>query len=78
MPDGSRRGPWKDHQMIDHACPECGGEFGSVSHVTVGTDPKGYTPVFGGPVVLDIGRCNTCNISLERVDGGPWGRQSGQ
>jgi hypothetical protein len=38
--------------------------------VAVG-DSGGYQPVFGGPVVLDVGRCNQCNINLERVDGGP-------
>jgi hypothetical protein len=35
-----------------------------------------YTPVFGGRVVLDMVRCNNCNISFERVEGQPWERQA--
>ncbi len=60
----------------DDGCPECDGEFASVGQVTVGTNLQGYEPVFGkAPVAVDIGRCNNCNISFERVDGGPWRRQ---
>lgn len=56
--------------MIDHACPECVAEFGCVWHVTVGTGLKKYPPVFAGPVVVDIGRCESDNLTFERVDGG--------
>jgi hypothetical protein len=38
-------------------CPECGQDFESMWQVAVG-DSGGYQPVFGGPVVLDVGRCN--------------------
>jgi hypothetical protein len=64
--------------MVEERCPECGGEFESVWHVSVGTKTQGYTPVLGGPGVVEIGRCNTCNISFERLDAGPWHRQGGE
>jgi len=65
--------------MVEHSCPECGAELPTVWHVTVGTNLQGYTPVFGrAPVALDVGRCNNCNISFERIDGGPWCRQDSQ
>ena len=65
--------------MVEDACPECGGVFEVVWKVTVGTNMQGYTPVFGrSPVVVDAGRCNACNISYERIDGGPWSRQGSQ
>ena len=61
---------------MDHdACPECGGEFGPLWRVSVGTNMREYTPVFGGPVVLDIVRCKNCSISFERVEGQTWERQ---
>jgi hypothetical protein len=58
-------------------CPECGQDFESMWQVAVG-DSGEYQPVFGGPVVLDVVRCNNCNMNLERVDGGPWHRQGSQ
>lgn len=58
----------------EYACPNCGEEFDSVWHVTVG-DAGDYKPVFGGPVELGIGRCNTCNMSFERRNDGQWSRQ---
>ena len=59
--------------MVEEICPECGGDFETVWHVTFGTDLQGYKPVFGkAPVAVDMGRCNNCNINFESVDGGPW------
>lgn len=60
--------------MLEHRCPECDQDFASMWQVAIGV-AGGYTPVFGGPVVLDIGRCDTCNRSYERTAGGPWRRQ---
>ena len=74
----AHRVPWQDHPMVEAGCPECGGDFGALWQVTVGTDLKGYTPVFGGPVVLDMGRCNNCDMSFERIDAGPWRRQGSE
>jgi hypothetical protein len=59
------------------ACPECGQPFEPVGQVAIG-DPGGYQPVFGGPVVLDVGRCDNCNTNLERVNGGEWHRQGSE
>ena len=64
--------------MDDDACPECGGAFGSVWRVSVGTNMQEYTPVFGGSVVVDIVRCDGCNRSFERVEGRPWTRRAEQ
>lgn len=63
--------------MPDDVCPQCGREFESIWGVTVG-DAGGYKPVFGGPVVLDLGRCNNCNITFERTDAGPWRRPAAE
>ena len=60
--------------MVENRCPECDEDFASTWQVAIGTD-GGYTPVFGGPVVLEGGRCDTCNRSYEPTDGGPWRRQ---
>ena len=60
--------------MREFVCPECGQEFQATGRVAVG-DSGGYQPVFGEPVVLDIGRCDNCNVDLERVNGGAWHRQ---
>lgn len=83
--DGQRRGadagrialtPWQDRLMAEHACPECNADFATVWHVTVGTNPQGYEPVFGeAPVEVEMGRCARCNVDFQRVDGGPWHRQ---
>ena len=61
----------------EYECPECGAAFDSLWHVTVG-ESGGYKSVFGGPVALDMGRCNNCNIDFERTDGGSWRRQGGR
>jgi hypothetical protein len=61
--------------MVENGCPECGHEFDTVWQVAVGTNLQGYTPVFGGPVVVDIGRCNNCNTSFERIGDGTGHRQ---
>lgn len=62
--------------MAERCCPECGFDFETVWHVTVGTNPQGYEPVFGrAPVAFARGRCDKCNISFESVDGGAWRRQ---
>ena len=63
--------------MAEFACPECGQQVDPTCHVAVG-DSGGYRPVFGRPVVVDIGRCDNCNINLERMDGGAWRRQGSQ
>ena len=34
-----------------------------------------YTPVFGGPVVLDYGPCDTCQRDYQRTGAGPWRQQ---
>ena len=78
MPDARQRGEWHDDQMAEDACPDCGTDFGAVWQVKVGTNMRGYTPVFDGPVVADIGRCDNCNTSSERIDGGAWCRQGSQ
>jgi hypothetical protein len=62
-------------QLVDDSCPECGEELGAVWRVTVDTNMQEYTPVFGERAVLDIVRCNNCNISFERIEGGSWRRQ---
>jgi hypothetical protein len=65
--------------MVEESCPECGADFETVWHVTLGTNLQGYKPVFGkAPVAVDVGRCNNCNISFESLDGGPWHRQGDQ
>lgn len=65
--------------MAQAGCPECDVDFVAVWQVTVGTDPQGYKPVFGNvPVTVEAGRCNNCNMSFERVDGGPCRRQGDQ
>jgi hypothetical protein len=52
-------------------------DFVTTWHVTVGANLQGYEPVFGkAPVAIEVGRCNNCNTSFERIDGGPWRRQS--
>lgn len=58
-------------RLPEYACPGCGGEFAAVWQVTVGASDR-YEPVFGGPAALAIGRCEHCNTSYERRDGGPW------
>jgi hypothetical protein len=69
----------REHRQVDDdTCPECGGEFGPLWRVSVRTNMHEYTPVFGGPVVLDIARCNGCNVSFERAEGQPWRRQDEQ
>ena len=64
--------------MADDFCPECGEELGDVWCVTVNANMQEYTPVFGGRAVLDIVRCNSCNIRFERIEGGSWRRQDEQ
>jgi hypothetical protein len=64
----------REDDLVQFACPDCDDEFESVWDVTV-DDSGEYPPVFGGPVTLEIGRCNNGNNSFERVDGGPWRRQ---
>jgi hypothetical protein len=67
----------RPNEMPDVLCPNCAAEFAVVWHVTVGTNPQGYTPVFGkAPVAVEAGRCDSCNISFERIDGGAWRRQA--
>jgi hypothetical protein len=62
--------------MVEGGCPDCAVEFAMIWEVTVGSVLDGYTPVFGdAPVVVEVGRCDNCNISFERIDGGPWRRQ---
>jgi len=62
--------------MVEASCPECHVDFAAVWQVTVGTDPQDYEPVFGkAPVLVEAGRCNKCNTSFERIDGGPWRRE---
>jgi len=62
--------------MVEDCCPECHADVATVWHVTVGTDQQGYEPVFGKtPVEVDGGRCDNCNASFERIDGGPWHRK---
>jgi hypothetical protein len=68
---------WEPREVGEYACPECGDEFGSVWYVAVG-DSGGYKPVFGGPVALDVGRCDKCNTTYERSDGDPWCKQGGK
>jgi hypothetical protein len=60
----------------DDSCSECGGRFGPRWQVTVGTNMEGYTPLFGGPVVVDIRTCQVCNTTFERLDGGEWQKQA--
>lgn len=69
--------PLRQNPLVaEHACPECNGDFASVWDVMVGTDLQGYKPVFGkAPVEVEMGRCGSCNVDFERVDGGPWHRQ---
>lgn len=55
----------------EYACPGCGGVFPAVWQVTVGESDR-YEPVFGGPVALDLGRCEHCNISYEQRGRGLW------
>lgn len=65
--------------MVEESCPTCGADLETVWHVTVGTNLQGYEPVFEkAPVAVDIGRCNSCTIGFESVDGEPWLRQGGQ
>ena len=61
--------------MLEHRCPECGEEFEVVWQVAIGT-AGGYTPVFGGPVVIDYARCTTCHREYERTSAGPWRRRA--
>lgn len=57
--------------MPEESCPQCGQEFDVVWGVTIG-DSGDYERVFGGLVAFDTARCNSCNISFKRSDGGPW------
>lgn len=63
--------------MPEESCPQCGKELEVVWGVTIG-DSGDYEPVFGGPVTFDAAKCNSCNISFKRADGGPWRRQGAQ
>lgn len=64
--------------MAEEFCPECGEALGDVWRVTVNTNMQEYTPIFGGRAVVDIVRCNNCEVSFERVEGGSWRRQDEQ
>jgi hypothetical protein len=66
---------WEAEDVVEHPCPTCGEDFVAVWQVAIGAPDDGYTPVFGGPVVLDYGRCDTCHRDYERADDGPWRRQ---
>jgi hypothetical protein len=61
--------------VLEHPCPECGEEFLAMWQVAVEAQADRYTPVFGGPIVLDYGRCDRCHTDYERTDKGPWRRQ---
>ncbi|MDQ1680166.1 MAG: hypothetical protein QOI42_1025 [Frankiaceae bacterium] len=61
--------------MQEHRCPECGEEFEVVWGVSIGAHADDYTPVVGGPVVIDYGRCATCHREYERTSAGPWRRR---
>jgi hypothetical protein len=61
--------------VLEHRCPECGEEFEVVWGVSIGAHADDYTPVFGGPVVIDYGRCATCHREYERTSAGPWRRR---
>lgn len=62
---------WKAHDVADHRCPGCGEEFVAVWQVAIGAE-GGYTPVFGGPVVLTHGRCDACHTEYERIGDESW------
>ena len=61
--------------MVEYPCPACGEDFVVVWQVAIGAPSDGYTPVFGGPVVLDYGRCDSCHTDYERTVDGPWRRR---
>jgi hypothetical protein len=73
--DGARGARlWQAQDVADHRCPGCGKEFVAVWQVAIGEE-GGYTPVFGGPVVLYYGRCDACHEEYERTGDEPWGRR---
>ena len=59
------------------SCPVCGTEFELVWAVSLNMQepPPGMTAL-GKPEQRDIGRCNTCDATFERSNGGPWTRQA--
>jgi hypothetical protein len=65
---------WKAQDVSDHRCPGCGEEFVAGWQVAIGEE-AGYTPVFGGPVVLHFGLCGACHAEYERTGNEPWRRR---
>jgi hypothetical protein len=52
---------------LANRCPGCGEEFVAVWQAAIGASEGGYKPVFGGPVVLNYGRCDACHTEYERT-----------
>src|SRR5438046_1303150 len=60
IPSGGQNAQlWEAQRVQEPRCPECGEEFEVVWGVSIAAHADDYTPVFGGPVVIDYARCAT-------------------